>query len=64
MQLDWSLAIDDALFVARLDTEPLLRGTDQSDVARFAIGTRYRIGSNQRHQQEECPRHDADWNLR
>jgi len=39
------LAIVDPLLVARLDTEPLLRGADHSDVARFAVGTRYRTGS-------------------
>jgi hypothetical protein len=61
-QVDWNLAIVDPLFVARLDTEALLRGADRLAVARFAVGARYRTGSNQRHQQEEGPRHDADWN--
>jgi hypothetical protein len=54
-QADWNLAIVDPLFVARLDTEPLLRGADRLDIARFALGTRYRAGSNQRYQQEERP---------
>jgi hypothetical protein len=60
-QVEWHLAIVDPLLVARLDAEPLLRGAGRLDVARFGVGTRYRTGRSQRHQQEERPRHDADW---